>query len=167
MTGVFAILAAVQVFFSPHGGCTAQIVKDIASAKQTVHVEAYSFTSKPIIEALCLKSKKVAVVVIVDGSWQTSAPASVAQFQAWHIPVLVDSEHPIAHSKVIIIDDKLVLTGSFNFTKQAESNHENVVRISTKSVVAQYEKDWEAHAMHSAPPDPSAKARVMPTTFDE
>ena len=39
--------AEVQVFFSPKGGCTEAIVKEIDAAKQTVLVQAYSFTSAP------------------------------------------------------------------------------------------------------------------------
>jgi len=41
------------------------------------------------------------------------------------VPVLIDSAPPLAHSKTIIIDRKTLITGSYNFTKQAEKNSEN------------------------------------------
>ena len=41
-----------QVYFSPHGGCTDAIVKEISRAKQEILVQAYSFTSKEIAKAL-------------------------------------------------------------------------------------------------------------------
>jgi hypothetical protein len=41
-----------QVYFSPKGGCTEAIVKNLDQAERYVLVQAYSFTSKPIAEAL-------------------------------------------------------------------------------------------------------------------
>jgi hypothetical protein len=39
------ITAQVEVYFSPKGGCTEAVVKQIDAAKKTIHVQAYSFTS--------------------------------------------------------------------------------------------------------------------------
>jgi len=41
-----------QIYFSPHGGCTDSIVKEISKAKSEILVQAYSFTSKEIAKAL-------------------------------------------------------------------------------------------------------------------
>ena len=46
----------------------------------------------------------------------------------------MDTQHAIAHSKVMIIDGETVITGSFNFTKAAEKNPENLFII--------HEKNW-------------------------
>ena len=40
------------VCFSPRGGCTQLIVDTLANAKSSVLVQAYSFTSEPIAQAL-------------------------------------------------------------------------------------------------------------------
>lgn len=46
------------------------------------------------------------------------------------IPLRTDSDFPIQHDKVIIVDNVTVETGSFNFTKAAETkNSENAVVI--------------------------------------
>jgi phosphatidylserine/phosphatidylglycerophosphate/cardiolipin synthase-like enzyme len=44
--------APTQVYFSPNGGCTEAIVKEITNAKSEILVQAYSFTSTPIAKAL-------------------------------------------------------------------------------------------------------------------
>ena len=45
-------LPPIEVFFSPKGGCTEAVVKELAVAKSTILVQAYSFTSAPIAKAL-------------------------------------------------------------------------------------------------------------------
>ena len=56
-----------EVYFSPHGGCTDAIIRELNKAKSTVLVEAYSFTSTPVAKALLNAHKRgVKVEVILD-----------------------------------------------------------------------------------------------------
>lgn len=48
----------IQVYFSPKGGCTEAVVKELDAAKETVLVQAYSFTSAPIANALLAAHKR-------------------------------------------------------------------------------------------------------------
>ena len=121
----------VEVYFSPKGGCTEAVVRELDAAKQTVFVQAYSFTSREISAALdSAKDRGVVVHVILDKSnikENTNADANIA---GHGISVLVDAKHSIAHNKVMIIDAQVVITGSFNFTEQAEhANAENLLVI--------------------------------------
>lgn len=147
-------LAALSIFFSPNGGGTAAISHEISLATRTVQIQAYSFTSQPILDQLCAdKHRGVDVRVILDKSWLTSAPKAAAQLSTNGIPILVDAKHSIAHNKVIIIDGATVITGSFNYTYQAEhQNAENIVVIKAiPAVAALYAANWQAHAAHSSP----------------
>ena len=61
------------------------------------------------------------------------------------IPVLIDAKHAIAHNKVMVIDDETIVTGSFNFTNQAEhSNAENLLVIRSRSLAEAYTANWKA-----------------------
>jgi phosphatidylserine/phosphatidylglycerophosphate/cardiolipin synthase-like enzyme len=145
--------SAWQVFFSPHGGCTDAIVTELGKAKQTIYVQAYEFTSPPIVKALVeAGSRGVKVNIILDKS-QVSDPHSLADFVAQAgIPTLIDSNHQLAHNKVMVIDDAVVITGSFNFTKAAEdSNAENLLVIHDADLAGRYLKNWKEHASHSEP----------------
>ena len=65
-------LPPIEVFFSPKGGCTEAVVKEINAAKTTILVQAYSFTSTPIAKALVDAHKRgVKVEVILDKSQRT------------------------------------------------------------------------------------------------
>ena len=64
----------------------------------------------------------------------------------------IDARHAIAHNKIMVIDGEVVLTGSFNFTSQAEhSNAENLLAIGDSAMAAKYAANWSAHAAHSEP----------------
>lgn len=149
-----------EVYFSPKGGCTEAIVSALGSAKETVLVQAYSFTSKPIFAALVAAQKRgVRVQLVLDRSnlSQKSSEADAAIDVG--IPVLIDSKHEIAHNKVMVIDYELTITGSFNFTHNAEMNNaENLLLIRSKELAARYTNNWNVHARHS---EPYARAKEM------
>ena len=61
------------------------------------------------------------------------------------IRVLIDDEPAIAHNKVIVIDGRTVITGSFNFTASADTrNAENVVVLESADVAAWFLANWRA-----------------------
>ena len=65
---------------------------------------------------------------------------------------MIDAEHAIACSKILIIDGETIITGSFNFTKAAqEKNAENLLLIRYQALTTQYSQRWEAHRQHSQP----------------
>jgi phosphatidylserine/phosphatidylglycerophosphate/cardiolipin synthase-like enzyme len=62
-----------EVYFSPSGGVTAAVVKEIATSKREILMQAYGFTSLPIATALIDSAKRgVKVSVILDRSNRTA-----------------------------------------------------------------------------------------------
>ena len=141
---------SVEVYFSPKGGCTEAIVREIDAARSTILVQAYSFTSKPIAEALRNAHQRgVRVQVLLDRSNASDRYSGADFIRDAGIPLAIDAEHAISHNKIMIFDDKTVLTGSFNFSKQAEtSNAENVLILQDPALAARYAENWRAHASH-------------------
>ena len=144
---------AAEVFFSPKGGCTEAIVGELHKAKSEILVQAYSFTSADIAAALVdAKKRGVKIQVILDKSNLTEKYSSADFVAHAGIATLIDSEHAIAHNKVMVIDGGTVITGSFNFTKAAEkSNAENLLVIRDKTLAGKYADNWREHAGHSKP----------------
>lgn len=136
----------VEVAFSPNGGGAAMIVKAIGEAKKSVKVQAYSFTNADIAKALVeAKKRGVDVRIVLDKSQETEKYSSATFFVNSGLPVRIDDDFAIAHSKVMIIDEETVITGSFNFTKAAEEkNGENVlVMRGNKELAALYLQNWQ------------------------
>jgi phosphatidylserine/phosphatidylglycerophosphate/cardiolipin synthase-like enzyme len=142
-----------QVYFSPKGGCTEAIVNNLDQAEKYVLVQAYSFTSKPIAEALVNAHKRgVKVKVLLDKSQKHGKGSKLSLLVDAGISVSIDTKHSIAHNKVMIIDGVTVMTGSFNFTNAAEDkNAENLLVAHDKVLAKKYRDNWNKHQQHSEP----------------
>jgi phosphatidylserine/phosphatidylglycerophosphate/cardiolipin synthase-like enzyme len=144
-------IPAPVVLFSPKGGIAKAITDRIAAAKTSIRVQAYSFTSHAIIKALTdAKGRGVDVKVLLDRQWNTKSPQGANALKLAAIPVLFDGKHPIAHNKIIVIDETLTITGSYNYTAQAETNAENIVIINDPMTAQKFLNNWSDHATHSA-----------------
>ena len=142
----------LKAYFSPNGGCTQAVVETLNGAKKTILVQAYSFTSTPIAKALVdAKKRGVDVRVILDRSQRTERYSGATFLTNGGVTTFIDATHKIAHNKVIVIDDQEVITGSFNFTKAAETgNAENVLLIlHAPELAAKYSQNWHEHLNHS------------------
>ena len=157
----------IDIYFSPNGGCTAAIVAEISAAKKSVYVLAYSFTSVQVASALILAyGRKLDVKIVLDPCNIGSAGSQLqAVYYKTKIPLWIDGEHAIAHNKVIVIDKSTVVTGSFNFSEQAETgNAENLIIVRQKDVAKKYLDNFNLHLGHSVPyvPTMTIPANVMP-----
>lgn len=144
---------SVQVYFSPDGGATDAVVREITAAKKSIHVQAYSFTSPPIAKALVeAKKRGLQVFAILDKSQKTEKYTEADFLAHGGVPTFFDEKHAIAHNKIIVIDDATVITGSFNFTRAAEErNTENLLVIRDPKLAARYLKNWQDHKAHAEP----------------
>ena len=142
-----------KVYFSPSGGCTDAVVKAISEAKASIRVQAYSFTSVPIAQAIVEAHKRgIDCKAILDKSQRTEKYSAADFLVNSGIETWIDDKPKIAHSKVIVIDDATVITGSFNFTKSAEqSNVENLLVIRSPTLAKCYLDNWNRRCALSEP----------------
>src|SRR5262245_17146137 len=97
--------ARVTVYFSPGGGATDAVVREINAAKTQVLVQAYSFTSAPIAKALTDAHKRgVKILAVLDKSNETDKYSAATFLNNAGMQPLIDDQHAIAHSKVMVID---------------------------------------------------------------
>lgn len=152
--GAFSSLCAehrsptIKVYFSPHGGCTEAVIGAIHTAKKSILVEAYSFTSLPIAEALIeAEHKGIDVEVILDKGQDRDRGSETAFLAQGGIPTYLDAAYKIDHNKFMVLDSSTVITGSFNYTGNAEKyNAENMLVISNDPELAMsYTTVWKKH----------------------
>ena len=138
--------ADVKVCFTPGERCDKEIVDDINKEDKRVEVQAYYLTSRDIIKAIIsAKERGADVKVILDKSQDRGKHISVIQYLNRHaIPVWIDNNVSIAHNKVIILGNNEVITGSYNFTKSAQTrNAENMIIIKGSQVAQAYQRNFE------------------------
>jgi|GEM_PF-1258361 hypothetical protein len=86
----------LEVYFSPHGGCTDAIIRELNKAKITILVHAYSFTSAPIAKALLNAHKRgVKVEVILDKSQRTHKYSETDFLVNSGIRTYIDAAHTV------------------------------------------------------------------------
>lgn len=141
----------VTVRFSPNGGVTQSIVEGIKNAEHNVYVQAFSFTSIPIAEALVeVKGRGVNVEAVLDRENLHNKNSVLKYLYANGITLYIDDKHAIAHNKVLVVDNTFVFTGSFNLSKGAEKhNAENSITIHDVKVAELYTENWTLHKDHS------------------
>jgi phosphatidylserine/phosphatidylglycerophosphate/cardiolipin synthase-like enzyme len=158
---------SAEVFFSPKGGCTDVVVREINAARHEVLVQAYSFSSKPIAEALvAAKTRGVQVTILLDKSNESEQYSDLPLLVEHGLAPLIDAHHAIAHNKVMVIDRTTVLTGSFNFTHQAEAeNAENLLVLKANAALAKsYRDHFAEHKGHCQQPQAKPALHVAPHT---
>ncbi|MBL7685936.1 MAG: phospholipase D family protein [Deltaproteobacteria bacterium] len=144
-------ITQAQVCFTPGQACTDLITETLRKAKQSIHIQAFSFTSRPIAQALIEKMREgIEVKIIFDSEILEKPSDAFENVKKSGISIQIDRQHQIAHNKVMIVDQETVITGSFNFTRAAqEKNAENVLVLRDLEMAQDYLKNWEIHSKHS------------------
>lgn len=132
--------------FTPGQNCTEYILQILQQAQDSILVQAYEFTSLPIAQGLCQAVQRgVKVEVLMDRSQLTQKRSQLNLLQEAGIPVYIDKVPGIAHNKIMIIDHKTVLTGSFNWTDSAQvRNAENLLWVQDSLYVQSYLDNWQS-----------------------
>jgi len=143
---------SMDVCFTPGQSCLPKVIKYIDNAKTSILLLGYSFTSKPITQALIQAKKRgVNVRIVLDHSqqYQKYSKEVIQVLLNNQMDVRFDHSVKIAHNKVLVIDSLRTVTGSYNWTHSAEfKNAENLVFIESQDVAKKYatyfERRWKA-----------------------
>ncbi len=149
----------VQVAFTPWDNAEAMIADGIRRAKHQILVQAFSFTSRALANALmAAKRRGVDVQIMADREQTSSGEASrIPELVQAGIPVVLELRYQSAHNKVMVIDagtaDAAVVTGSYNWTYAAQyKNAENVLILRHNPDVANaYAANWRRHFADALP----------------
>lgn len=147
-----------DVYFSPKGGGLDAIVQLINSARSSIRLAAYSFTSAPVTRALIdARRRGVDVEVLADYRFNTAQDRSGKGIAALNalalggVRVRTIAKYTIFHDKFMVIDGLNVQTGSFNYSRAAQfSNSENVLILwNSPGIAKQYLEHWAKRAAES------------------
>lgn len=136
--------ATVETYFSPRGGIRDAIIKEIRGARRSIRFMAFVYTDEQIAQAMI---EGAARGVKVEGVVDECLLAVHSQYRTLRragIPVRWDGNQALMHHKVLIIDDETVITGSYNFTLNAEeNNNEAMLVIRSVPLAARYIEEYE------------------------
>lgn len=135
----------VENYFSSEDGVAQHILDALNSASQSIYFAAFTFTRDDFSQVLV---EKAVAGVAVRGVYETrqvnaGSDESYNALQAAGLQVLLDGNQYTMHHKFFIIDNQIVVTGSYNFTKAAEdSNDENVLIIHSPEIAQAYLQEF-------------------------
>ncbi|MFI5449800.1 MAG: phospholipase D-like domain-containing protein [Candidatus Bathyarchaeia archaeon] len=140
-------VTVISVCFSPGGNCGATVAYWISRANSTIHIEIYDFTLNEISDALVNASRanpKLSIEIVWDNSMANGRGSQYNALLAAGISIHLDTRSGVMHDKVAIIDDHIVLTGSFNWSNEANNeNRENLIVIESTAIAALYEANFQ------------------------
>jgi phosphatidylserine/phosphatidylglycerophosphate/cardiolipin synthase-like enzyme len=136
----------VEILFSPDDSVAKRLLELINEAQESINFMAYTITSDEIGVAMRDKAQAGIPVIGVMDSGQVSSDGTEYNFfiEAGMDIRLDGNERGLLHHKVLIIDQEIVITGSYNFTASAENNNdENVVVLHDRSAAQKYLEEFQ------------------------
>ena len=135
----------VVVFTSEDPALEQAIVPLVKSAKQSVRFMTFSFTDFPLAEAMIERSKNgVDVSGVFERVGSDTEASELKTLICADVPARRDGNPSFLHHKVIVIDERIVVTGSMNYSTNAEeSNDENVIIIDNAEIARLYTQEFE------------------------
>lgn len=150
-------IGGVQVlnYFSPVDDVMDKLVSLVNGAQHSVRFIIFTFTDQNLANAMISRFQAgVDVAGVIEN--RGASQGALVPLACGHVPVKVDGNKYTMHHKVIVIDQSIVVTGSFNFTKSANNeNDDNVLVIYDPSVAQQYLAEFDRINAIAKDPDPS------------
>jgi len=145
----------VQILFAAEDEVASQLLPLIEGARTRIRFMAFSFTQDALGAAVLARAQ---AGVDVQGIFETRGSqtefSELPRLFCAGVPVRQDGNPGTFHHKVFVIDDQLVVTGSYNFSESADdSNDENVVIVSNTDIAARYLEEFERRWDEAREPD--------------
>ena len=142
---------AAQVKWAFGSDCDELLIDQIDGAKSELTVAIYSITHRDISKAFARAAKRGVSVKIKYDEEQSDWVGMQAALKILRDakipcePIKMSDKHSHMHHKFTVIDNKIVMTGSFNYSVAgAKRNYENLIVISSRAAAASYKKEFEA-----------------------
>jgi phosphatidylserine/phosphatidylglycerophosphate/cardiolipin synthase-like enzyme len=138
----------IENYFCPEDSCSKHVIDNLNEAKNEIYFMAFTFTHDEIGQTLINKHNEGVKIKGIMEKFGRSKYSEYDDLKNNNIDVKWDEYSYFVHHKVFIIDNKTVITGSFNPTKSAdERNDENVLIIHdvniTKEYLEEFDRVWD------------------------
>lgn len=122
-----------------------EILKQLSLAKKEVHIVLAWLTSYKLIDKLeKLKNNGVYVNLIVDDNKDNDIKKlKIIANSFKEITVFKEDKKRCMHNKYCIIDDNIVIDGSYNWSKNAKNNEEHIIVVESEIVAKIYKGNFE------------------------
>ena len=148
----------IQALFAAEDEVISKLIPLVQNAKTSIRFMAFSFTHDELGAAVLARAKAgVDVMGIFETRGSETEFSELPKLYCAGVPVRQDGNPGTFHHKVFIIDNNIVITGSLNFSENADdSNDENVLIITNPDIAKLYLQEFERRWAEAEKPDPTA-----------
>ena len=134
-----------NVYFSPGHEIKETILKLMREALASVDLCIFTITDNELAhEVIACQRRNIKVRIITDDEKVNATGSEITSLERAGIPIKIDHSHYHMHNKFGIIDNRIAITGSFNWTYTAtKHNQENLLATSNFDIVEQYNSEFE------------------------
>lgn len=135
----------IETCFASESRCADRIVATIGQSQRSVRFLAFSFTSDPIAQAMLdRRANGVALSGIFETTGSDTAFSEYGKLKKAGVEVYTDGNPYVMHHKVIIIDERIVIFGSFNFSDNANTqNDENLLIVENPEIARAFLAEYD------------------------
>ncbi|XP_032053639.1 mitochondrial cardiolipin hydrolase [Aythya fuligula] len=134
----------------PRGDCAfSRLLRHLLSARRSLELCLFAFSSPQLGRAVRLLHRRgVRVRVVTDAQYMALKGSQIGLLRHAGIQVRHDQESGYMHHKFAIVDRKMLITGSLNWTTEAiQNNRENILIMEDAEYVQpfleEFERIWE------------------------
>ncbi len=133
------------VYFSPGTSCLNAILEQIEAARSSLKICVFTISDDRITRAILQAHRSgIKVKIVTDNEKLHDQGSDIRQLAQAGVPVRVDNTSNHMHHKFAIVDNTVVVTGSYNWTRSAALyNHENIIVTSAKPIVEGFCEEFD------------------------
>jgi len=137
--------ALLECYFFPNQNNERKVVDMFRTCKKTLDLAIFTLTKDSISNAIEEAYKRgVKVRLIADDSCSLMLGSDVRKLAAIGVPTKTDRAKYYMHNKVAIIDKSVLVTGSYNWSRQATNyNQENILFFENKDLCEKYTQEYD------------------------
>lgn len=134
-----------EVFFSPGEDCRQAIIRQVNGALRELKICVFTISDDSITRAIVNTHRRgVALKIITDNDKSFDHGSDIDAMAKEGIAIKMDISSNHMHHKFMVVDERTLLTGSYNWTSSAARfNHENILLTREQGVVKSFDKEFD------------------------
>lgn len=136
--------SSADAYFSPGDACRNIINSQINAAIQNLRICVFTISDDVITHSIVTAHKRgVRVQIITDNDKLSDEGSDINYLRNMGVPIKTDATPNHMHHKFMVVDERALLTGSYNWTRSAALyNHENILLTTEGGVIRSYLKEF-------------------------
>jgi phosphatidylserine/phosphatidylglycerophosphate/cardiolipin synthase-like enzyme len=135
---------SANAYFSPGESCLAAILGELGRTKKSADICVFTITDDRIAGALLdARRRGVTLRIITDNDKQYDEGADIARLRDAGVSIRVDGDERHMHHKFAVLDSRTLLNGSYNWTRGATLNAENLIVTGDRRLVARFARMFD------------------------